>query len=402
MPLVSNYFRINKSQAQLDFVDVDTEKDLQLFIDPYVFSKSSDAWSVICHEAIVSFFQSVIDAVRRGDDATGRALLNNLGEPNETCLGLSTGTPAGRGIGRLQADELYDRLKRSRAARTGLLSELSDCELFIVGIGSDKVSDITTNILRRNLIEYTQTQCDLHGIPLVGEVASGMLWDGAEHRWTNQYVSLPVINGQKLILVPKSSVRWKLAFSHQDYYNKFVLEFLQAENLKQYTALVETLKNGTRRVTKKSLKEIHPLAKDFLAEFTERNPRVLETYKKLLSVSNGLGNSEIDDQFNESAFAQSLMEELPNINPGNASANQFHSFMVGVIEFIFYPDLIYPVKEDEINEGRKRIDISYTNNASSGFFFRRHIEARCNAVKVMVECKNYQKEMANPELYQGS
>jgi hypothetical protein len=32
MPLVSNYFRINKSQAQLDFVDVDTEKDLQLFI----------------------------------------------------------------------------------------------------------------------------------------------------------------------------------------------------------------------------------------------------------------------------------------------------------------------------------------------------------------------------------
>jgi hypothetical protein len=294
----------------------------------------------------------VIDAVRRGDDATGRALLNNLGEPNETCLGLSTGTPAGRGIGRLQADELYDRLKRSRAARTGLLSELSDCELFIVGIGSDKVSDITTNILRRNLIEYTQTQCDLHGIPLVGEVASGMLWDGAEHRWTNRYVSLPVINGQKLILVPKSSVRWKLAFSHQDYYNKFVLEFLQAENLKQYTALVETLKNGTRRVTKKSLKEIHPLAKDFLAEFTDRNPRVLETYKKLLSVSNGLGNAEIDDQFNESVFSQSLMEELPKINPGNASASQFHSFMVGVIEFIFYPDLIYPVKEDEINEGR--------------------------------------------------
>jgi hypothetical protein len=214
MPLISNYFRINKSQAQLDFIDVNTEQDLQLFIDPYVFSKSSDAWSVICHEAIVSFFQSVLDAVRRGDDATGRALLDNLGEPNETCLGLSTGTPAGRGIGRLQADELFDRLKRSRAARSGLLSELSECELFIVGIGSDKVSDITTNILRRNLIEYTQAQCHLHGIPLVGEVASGMLWDGAEQRWTNRYVSLPVINGQKLILVPKASVRWKLAFSH--------------------------------------------------------------------------------------------------------------------------------------------------------------------------------------------
>jgi hypothetical protein len=384
----------------LDFVDVNTEEDLQLFIDPYVFSKSSDAWSVICHEAIVSFFQSVLDAVRRGDDAAGRALLDNLGEPNETCLGLSTGTPAGRGIGRLQADELFDRLRRSRAARTGLLSELSDCELFIVGIGSDKVSDITTNIIRRNLIEYTQAQCELHGVPLVEEVASGMIWDGAERRWTNRYVSLPVINGQKLIFVPKSSVRWKLAFSHQDYYNQFVLEFLQAENLRQDTALVETLRNGRRRVTKKRLKEIHPLAKDFLAGFSERNPRVLETYKKLLSVSNGLANSEIDDQFNEVVFAQSLISELPRIDPGNASASQFHAFMIGAIEFVFYPDLIYPVKEDEINEGRKRIDITYTNNAASGFFFRRHIEAHCNAVKIMVECKNYQKEMANPELDQ--
>ena len=207
-----------------------------------------------------------------------------------------------------------------------------------------------------------------------------MLWDGAEQRWINRYVSLPVINGQKLILVPKASVRWKLAFSHHDYYNKFVLEFLQAENLRQHTALVETLKNGALRVTKKSIKEIHPLAKDFLAEFSDENPRVLETYKKLLSVSNGLSNREIDNQFNEIVFSQTLMEELPKINPGNASAAQFHSFMIGAMEFIFYPDLIYPVKEDEINEGRKRIDVTYTNNASSGFFFR-HIEARCNAVK---------------------
>jgi hypothetical protein len=74
--------------------------------------------------------------------------------------------------------------------------------------------------------------------------------------------------------------------------------------------------------------------------------------------------------------------------------------MVGALEFIFYPDLIYPVREAEINEGRKRIDISYTNNASTGFFFRRRTEARANASSVMVECKNYSKEMANQELDQ--
>ena len=223
MPQFSTFFGINKSQAQLDFVDVNTERDLELFLDPYVFGHSNDAWSLMCHQVIVSFFESVLDAIRRGDDIAGRALLNNLGEPNETCLGLSTGRPAGRGIGRQQADELFDRLKQSRAARTGVLTELSDCELFIVGIGSDKISDITTNIIRRYLIEYTQAQCELHRIPLLGQVASGMLWDGAERRWTNRYVQLPVINNRKIILVPKASVRWSMAFSHEEYYNKFVL-----------------------------------------------------------------------------------------------------------------------------------------------------------------------------------
>jgi hypothetical protein len=200
--------------------------------------------------------------------------------------------------------------------------------------------------------------------------------------------------------VPKASVRWSLAFSHQEYYNKFVLEFLQAENLRQDTALVEILRNGRRRVTKKSLMEVHPLAKTFLAEFSEQNPQVLENYKRILSVSNGLRNSELDEELDEPAFAQALIDSLAQINPGNATATQFHSFMVGTLEFIFYPDLIYPVREDEINEGRKRIDISYTNNASTGFFFRRRTESRANASKVMVECKNYQKEMANPELDQ--
>ena len=128
MPKFSTYFGINKSQPQLDFVDVDTEKDTQLFIDPYVFSKKSDVWSVKCHETLLSFFATILEAIRDNNDVRGQRLLNNLHEPNETCLGLSQGLPSGRGIGSLQAEDLYNRIRRSRAAETGLLSELSDCE----------------------------------------------------------------------------------------------------------------------------------------------------------------------------------------------------------------------------------------------------------------------------------
>lgn len=400
MATFSTHFGINKSQPQLDFVDIDTDQDIPLFVDPYVFSTKSDAWSRKCHEALLSFFQAVLDSIRDGDDAGGRRLLNNLHEPNETCLGLSRSIPAGRGIGTHQAGDLYDHLRASRAAETGLLSELSDCELFIEGIGPDKISDITTNIIRRYLIEYTRYQFELHGIQLEGTVASGSLWNINTQSWENQFVELPIIGGRKIVLVPKASVRWSLAFSHQQYYNQFVLEFLQAENLSQNTALVETLRNGRQRVTKKSLKEIHPLSKHFLADFTEHNPQVLERYKSILGISREVTDQELEEGFDETIFARVLINKLGDINRGNLQASSFHSFMIGALEFIFYPHLIYPEKEQEIHEGRKRIDIAYTNNGSEGFFFRRKVEARVNAVKVLVECKNYMNEIANPELDQ--
>ena len=396
----SKHFGINQSQVQLDFVDIDTESDLPLFIDPYTFSQLHDAWSTSCHAAITSFFESVLDCIRDGRHADGRALLQHLREPNETCLGVSSGQPAGRGIGHIQADELYDRICGSKAAASGLLSELSDCELFIDGVGSDKISDLTTNIIKGPLIEYTQAQCDLHSIVLSGQVGSGPIWNAALRKWEQKYVKLPIIDRRKIVLVPKASVRWAINFSHTEYYNKFVLEFLQAQHLSQNTALVETLKNGNRRVTKKNLKEIHPLSKAFLGQFSTDHPEVLVTYKKLLGVSRELTNEDFEEGFDEAAFAESLIEELKRIPRGKPAANRFHKFMVGAIEFLFYPDLIYPEIEDEISEGRKRIDIVYANNSTGGFFFNRRAEARTSASRIIVECKNYQKEMENPELDQ--
>ncbi len=399
MPRFSSFFGINKGQSQLDFIDTNTDEDKQLFIDPRVFGESSDAWSAECNSALLSFFDAILTAIRDGDHDRGRALLDFLHEPIDTFLGVSAGIPAGRGVGQGQADQLYDKIRHSRAAQTGLLTELSDFELFVPGIGDDKISDITTNIIRRHLIRYTAVQCDLHGIE-TQQVPSGIIWDEQDRSWTNQYVELPVVDGKKVLLVPKASARWKMSFSHPDYYNKFVLEFLQADHLSRRTALVETLKNGRRRVTKELLKDIHPLAKEFLAEFSEHHPEVLDKYKTLMGVTSGISNESLEQGFDEAVFATVLLDELNSINPGNIDASRYHNFMIGTLELLFYPELIYPEKEQEINEGRKRIDISYTNNAVGGFFFRRRTEARTAATRVVVECKNYLKEIANPELDQ--
>lgn len=400
MPKFAAFCGINKTQSQLDFVNVDTERDTPLFIDPYVFEVRDDLWSIQCNEAITSFFERVLEFIRTNQHDEALSLLQNLREPNETCLGLSQGSPSGRGVGGIQAEAIFNNFINSRAAQTGLLSDLSECELFVEGVGPDKISDITTNIIRKQLIEYTQAQCELHSIIMQDDVPSGWLWDANNQRWIEEFTKLPIINGKKIILVPKASVRWKLGFSHQEYYNDFVLTYLQAEHLSQNTALVEVLKNKRKRVTKKSLKGVHPLEKNFLADFSVEHPEVLENYKNMMGVPREVSNSELDENFNENTFARALITNLNQIERGDRQASRFHDFMVGTLEFIFFPNLIYPEKEAEINEGRKRIDMIYTNSATGGFFFRRRSAQNVAANKVVVECKNYMKEINNPELDQ--
>ena len=97
LPTFAQHFGINQEQAQLDFVDVDPDQDIPLFLDPFVFAVSSGSWAETCNYSILSFFQTALDLVQAGDDARGQALLDNLSEPNETCLGMSSGRPAGPG-----------------------------------------------------------------------------------------------------------------------------------------------------------------------------------------------------------------------------------------------------------------------------------------------------------------
>ena len=90
--------------------------------------------------------------------------MGHLHEPKPTCLGLSKGRPKGSGVGNEDADKIYESLLESRAIQTGLIHEIEDNILFVDNFGKDKLSDMTTNIIRKHLIKYTSAQCNLHNI----------------------------------------------------------------------------------------------------------------------------------------------------------------------------------------------------------------------------------------------
>lgn len=192
-----------------------------------------------------------------------------------------------------------------------------------------------------------------------------------------------------------------MAYDYQEYYNDDVLAFLQAYHLEAGSSLVQLLRNGKRRVTKKSLKERNPLSKEFLYEFSKAHPDVFEKYKK-----RNRDLREIDDSVLEPSPLSSIERitalRLKHIPTGAEHAGAYHDAMIGVLEALFYPSFMYPRKEQELHEGRKRIDITYSNAARSGFFHWLHAVQKVPCSFIMVECKNYTADPQNPELDQLS
>jgi hypothetical protein len=396
---ISSYFGLQKGQAQLDFVDVPLASDTRLFVDPFALAVSENPWCRDAHTTLSSFFESVVCAIREGNDSAALEKLLHLREPNETHLGYSRGRPAGAGLGDIQAADLLAALKASSAVKSGFVKHLEESELMIPGIGRDKISDLTTNVIRAHLVDYSVAQCRLHGIPT--QLAPlPAAYNASTEEWEAGYHELPIVDGQPLLLTPKLIVRIEPGYNHKKYYQHHVLNYLQAEHLRARSSLVHTLRDGSRRVYKKQLasRGEYKLSKKFLYEFSEQHPEVLAAYRDHLRDVHSKTVASTAEETRILAEASRVV--LPRIPAGSEHAAAYHSFMVGVLELIFFPDLVNPKKEKEIHDGRKRIDIVMENAAPTGALHLLHAVKNIPCPYIVFECKNYTRDIHNPELDQ--
>lgn len=401
---ISQLFSLGKSQYELDFVDIDINKDTPLFLDPYFISKIEFPFAEDAYKTLKNFFDYLLALLRTNRLREAKEVFSYLGETNEICLGMSKGRPSGKGMGPTDADRIFDSLIKSKAYETGLMEDIEDFRIFVPNVDKDKVSDMTANIIKKHLIKYTQDQCRLWGIPLFQCVPSGYYWDCKNHQWDNHYTEMLVVNGKKVVLVPKRIVSYSKEYTDRNYFQHFVLNFLQDEHLRLNSSLVRERKDKTRYVTKKDIKaqeeEKGVIDKKWLASFTLEHPDIFATFKKdTIKQISSVDNAELDD-INVVDVVEYLINRLYSIKEGNTEASVYHRTIVGIMELLFYPNLGNPRIEKEIHEGRKRIDITFDNSSESGFFYLLGNDIPCRFI--MVECKNYSRDIANPELDQLS
>lgn len=399
----SHFYGIDLPQYELPFVDFSLTSDVPLYIDPYAITKDSSDLATHCHNSIVSFFQALLDAIRNDNRYRIKRLISkHLSEPNQIHLGVAKVARKGRGIGEEQEDQVIKALASSSAIRTGAIQAIQEIELHIEGIGPDKISDLVANIILDQLSLFTQDICAQFGISTRPCAVSGY-WNQDTREWDGGYFNLPVNGIDSYILVPKKFVRREQELmNHRGFYEKYVLDVLKRETLNANDSLVQTLKNGTRRVTKKSLREDSrfALSKQFISQFIIEHPDEIDAYRNQLSTDFNpvdpaffSGKSELDDP-----KVENLLQNLRKLPTGRKNATTYHMTVLELLEFVFDWGLENFEYEQYMDQGRGRIDIIADNYASGGLFAE--LRAELSATSIPIECKNYSTDLGNKEFDQ--
>src|SRR6266568_1617940 len=116
------------SPYQVDFVIPRIGIDLPLGIDPFLLFKSRDSEYRRLHTLLIATFNA--------------------------------------GVASYLAGLIIDTLDASPALQQRGVRHVEEMQLLSAGIGPDRVSDITANVLKRFLIEYTQRQCHIWNVEM--------------------------------------------------------------------------------------------------------------------------------------------------------------------------------------------------------------------------------------------
>lgn len=285
MPLFYNIIRkediviriskiLNREEIQkgLDFLDVDTETDAKLFVDPTLLTKDYE-------KIVFDFTSTVYLKYSQGKKSEALNLFVYSKECNATHLGFSSGKSKGTGVSKKMLDQFFTYVMNANEhLRKRLLTPVA-FTLFIKNFSQDRMSDLLISILKKDLILYSMEQAKIQGLPISKQKAKFEYWNTETHDWDSfesEFVVDP--DGEQLILLPKKIVNRSFEITPARYISS-IFTYLQT--------LDENKDLEGEPLTKKELREKkitqhYSVNKDksYIQDTTSELPELFEEYYK--------------------------------------------------------------------------------------------------------------------------
>jgi hypothetical protein len=207
----SEIFEVDK--AKLDSYgafDVSLLTDLPLFIDPFLLFDSEENKYIEWHNELVVYLKYLKEKSVRGK-LTPKVIdyYYRFPEVKQNWLGFTAFGNEGHGLGPSFATSLNDNLSKlfndfgeEKVTKGSHIEKLC---LIKDGVGKDSISDFTTNIVKKFLLEYTEKFAIQHINPkhLQRRIVRRAYFDFETGAWMPKRYMLPIHDNDFVILTPK-------------------------------------------------------------------------------------------------------------------------------------------------------------------------------------------------------
>jgi len=220
-PRLTDYYGILISQAQADFAIPFLDEDIPLYLDPFLLWRSPSQQDNALHTAIINSFNHVGNLEKQGKHSQAIETLTQLSECDEVGFGHSH-TREGRRIGKETAAEILELFRTIPEYERRGFTHFEEIQFFVDHISKDRISDITCNLLKSFLIDYTIQQSDTYRIPL--SKSSANVYSYRENKLAvERDLALPVNpeTQKPILLVPKHWLRFKPWLDFSEYMTEY-------------------------------------------------------------------------------------------------------------------------------------------------------------------------------------
>ncbi|MGV3714350.1 hypothetical protein [Pseudolysinimonas sp.] len=205
----SDYFGVNRAHVDsYGAFDLNLLADVPLFVDPFLLFNSPKPEYQELHEEILRYLRFLKSiALDDLDDDTVRDLFR-FQEVSQNWFGYCEFGNKGHGLGEDFARALRQALGRilNNFGEEGTTrsSHLEKVSLIRPKVGLDNISDFTTNLIKRYLVDYTEEFARLHIDPArrvdIAVPRIGFNYD--TETWVSETRNLPVYDGDYVLLTP--------------------------------------------------------------------------------------------------------------------------------------------------------------------------------------------------------
>lgn len=374
-----------RSQYEVDFVIPRAGVDLPLGIDPFLLYKSRDPDLRALHGTLVGAFNHGIAAVARGDmDEAERRF--DFPEVSEIGLGYTQGGKRGSGVGTVLRGLILDTLTHSPGLLERGVRHIEEMQLLSAGIGADRVSDITANVLKQFLIEYTQRQCAMWDIPMQPGVPVAHVYDAATGEWDDGYYDLPVspIDGAAILLVPRRVVRTLPWINYDDFVRGEFSAYLKVKREAAVRAARVAGQGASAEASTRApaKREVVSVTRGDIA-LVERYVRAREAAADQAQPATEYGAGDDDGVCREAAVLADRLDAIPT---GAPAAGEYQRVVLEVLNLVFSPALVDGQMEVRTVDGTERRDIVFTNESDQSFWG--YVRTTHSGIFLMFEVKN--------------